>query len=164
MSRAKVAVTVCIGAVLILSAATLTASDPVGIYAIVEKVIFEPGEAMPQRVQIWGMFSLADTARGGDFYTKPQHGYLYYTLPAGKEQIARREWSDLKAVAGTGEGVAFGARYSPLGKIRLDTDKLDSPDLYNVGGTGVTKVNPAPGYQSNMTDIVGQLKAALKSR
>lgn len=163
MKTAKLTLTVLAGAMLLFAATTLTASDPVGIYAIVEKVIFEPSEAAPQRVQVWGVFSLADTARGGNYYTKPQHGYLYYSLPAGKEAIAQREWTDMKAMAGTGQGIAFLARYSPLGKIRLDSEKPSSPDAYNVSnGMGVSKVNPAPGYQDNMTDIVGQLKASLK--
>ena len=111
MKIAKLTVTVLVGAMFMFTAATLTASDPVGIYAIVEKVIFEPSEAAPQRVQIWGAFAFADTTRGGDYYTKPQVGYLYYTLPAGNEAIARKEWADLKSVAGTGQGVAFGRRY-----------------------------------------------------
>jgi len=167
MKTAKFALTVLVGAMLIFTAATLTASDPVGIYAIVEKVIFEPSDNAPQRVQIWGVFALADTARGGDYYTKPQQGYLYYTLPAGKEANARKEWADLKSVAGTGQGIAFGARYSPLGKVRPDSEKPASPDSYSpdtyfANGIGVTKVNPVSGYQGNMTDIVAQLKAALK--
>jgi len=162
MKTLKLTVTVLVGAMLMFTAVTLSASDPVGIYAIIDKVIFEPSEAAPQRVQIWGAFALADTARGGPYYTKPQIGYLYYALPAGKEAAARSEWSDLKSVAGTGQGVAFGGRYSQHGKVRAASEKPASPDIYNFIGIGVTKVNPIKGYQDNMTDIVAQLKAALK--
>jgi hypothetical protein len=162
MKTTRMAVMLLIGAVVIFSAATLSASDPVGTYAIVEKVVFEPNETSPQRVQIWGVFSQADTTRGGDFYSKPQRGYLYYTVVPGKEAIARKEWADFKSVAGTGQGIAFGARYSMLGKVRKETDAPASPDPYSVNGNGATKVNPSTGYQPNMEDVVAQLKAALK--
>lgn len=160
MKTAKLTVTVLLGAMLTFTAATLSASDPVGIYALVDKVIFEPSEAAPQRVQIWGAFALAVEA--GGVYTKPQRGYLYYSVPGGKEEIARKEWADLKSVAGTGTAIAFGARHSMLGKVRPDSEKPGSPDVYNIGGTGVSKINPIPGYQDNMNTIVAQLKAALK--
>ena len=168
MKTLKFTATLLVGVTLVFTAATLSASDPVGVYAIVTKVIFEPNDKAPERVQIWGVFALADTMRGGNNYTKPQHGYLYYSLPKGKESTALKEWADFKAVAGTGQGIAFGTRYAPLGKVRPDSEKPASPDSYSpdssyANGIGVTKVNPAPGYQDNMMDIVAQLKAALKT-
>ena len=168
MKTLKFTATLLVGVTLIFTAATLSASDPVGIYAIVQKVIFEPNDKAPERIQIWGVFALADTVRGGNSYTKPQHGYLYYSLPKGKESTALKEWADFKAVAGTGQGIAFSGRYSQLGKVRPESEKPASPDSYSpdssfANGIGVTKVNPAPGYQDNMTDIVAQLKAALKT-
>jgi hypothetical protein len=168
MKTLKFTVTLLVGAMLIFTAATLSASDPVGVYAIVTKVIFEPNDKAPERIQVWGVFALADTVRGGGFYTMPQHGYMYFSLPKGKESTALKEWADFKAVAGTGQGIAFGGRYSAHGKVRPDSEKPVSPDSYSpdsafANGIGVTKVNPAPGYQDNMTDIVAQLKAALKT-
>ena len=41
---------------LLLKRVDLCASDRLGIYAIVEKVVFEPSESAPQRIQIWGAF------------------------------------------------------------------------------------------------------------
>jgi len=164
MKTVRLTITALVGSMLLFTAMTLTASDPVGIYAVIDKVIFEPSEAAPQRVQIWGAFAFAETARGGPYYTKPQLGYLYYSLPAGKEAITLKEWADLKAVAGTGQGVAFGRRYSAPGKVRPASEKPASPDSYSQDASsfGVTKVNPVKGYQDNMTDVVAQLKAALK--
>ena len=167
MKTLKLTATLLVGVTLIFTAATLSASDPVGVYAIVQKVIFEPNDKAPERIQIWGVFALADTSRGGDYYTKPLRGYMYYSLPKGRESVALKEWADFKAVAGTGQGVAFGARYSMLGKVHPDSEKPGSPetyapDSYFANGIGVTKVNPARGYQDNMNDIVSQLKAALK--
>jgi hypothetical protein len=174
MKTLKLTATLLVGVTLIFTAATLSASDPVGVYAIVQKVVFEPNDKAPERIQIWGVFALADTVRGGNSYAKPQHGYLYYSLPKGKESTALKEWADFKAVAGTGQGIAFGSRrYPMLVKVRPDSEKPASPDSYSpdsyspdssfANGIGVTKVNPAPGYQDNMTDVIAQLKAALKT-
>lgn len=167
MKTMKLTATVLVGVTLMFAAATFSASDPVGVYAIVQKVIFEPNDKAPERIQIWGVFSLADTARGGDYYTKPQHGYLYYSLPKGRESVALKEWADFKAVAGTGQGVAFGTRRSTLVKVHPDSEKPGtaeaySPDSYYANGIGVTRMHPSTGYQGNMNDIVSQLKAALK--
>ena len=43
-----------------LTTVTLRASDFVGVYAVVEKIVLEPSDAAPQRVQIWGAFALSD--------------------------------------------------------------------------------------------------------
>jgi hypothetical protein len=168
MKTLKLTATLLVGVTLIFTAAILSASDPVGVYAIVQKVVFEPNEKAPERIQIWGVFAMADTSRPGDNYTKPQRGYLYFSLPKGRESVALKEWADFKAVAGTGQGVAFGTRYSTKVNVHPESEKPGSPeafspDSYYANGIGVTKVNPAPGYQDNMNDIVAQLKAALKT-
>lgn len=93
------------------------ASDPIGIYALVDKVVLEPSEASPQRVQIWGAFATA-AAKFGDEYLPPVRGYLYYKLPSEKADLAVREWNDLKRLAGTGQVVSFGARWMPSGRVR----------------------------------------------
>ena len=167
MKTTKLTATFLVGVTLIFTAATLSASDPVGVYAIVQRVVFEPNDKAPERIQIWGVFALADTSRPGDNYTKPQRGYLYFSLPKGRESVALKEWADFKAVAGTGQGVAFGTRYSTKVMVHLESEKPGSaeaysPDSYYANGSGVTRVNPGRGYQYNMDDIIGQLKAALK--
>src|SRR5690242_4168060 len=79
----------------------LYASDFTGVYAVVDKVVFEPSDTAPARVQIWGAFALSDGQRGSN-YNAAEKGYLYYSCEAGRESICRREWADLKSVAGTG--------------------------------------------------------------
>ncbi|HLQ77958.1 MAG TPA: hypothetical protein VK210_11420 [Terriglobia bacterium] len=153
-------ITILVGAVLVLTAMTVTASDPVGIYAMVDKVVFEPSEAAPQRVQVWGVFALA--VPPGDTYTAPARGYMYFSAGQGREAVAKTEWADLKSVVGTGQGVGFGARYTATGTVRKAGEKVANPDTYPVGGTGVVKVHPIPGYQNIMTNVIGQLKAAPK--
>ena len=112
------------------------ASDPVGIYALVEKVVTEPAEGTPDRVQVWGVFALAEGR--GDEYAAPVYGYLHYNADE-KADAAQREWADLKSVAGTGQAVAFASRYKEKGRVRKATEKPGTPDAYPVA-MGVTKV------------------------
>src|SRR6202030_3716418 len=52
------------------------ASDPIGGYLIVDKVILAPADS-PTTIQIWGSFVLAKEV-GGRAYGNPECGYLYY--------------------------------------------------------------------------------------
>ena len=91
---------------------TLSASGPVGIYGIIDKVVLEPNERQPERIQVWGAFAYVDGGRGaagGLSISEVKRGYLYFRLPnsaAGETEL--REWNDLKSVAGTGQAVGFG--------------------------------------------------------
>jgi len=146
-------------AVLLLPAMVLMASDPVGVYCVVDRVVLEPNETSPQRIQIWGTFAVweGQPFTGSMQYSKPQRGYLYYRITPGNDgKIERAEWADLKAVAGTGQGIAFGSRYKPAGRIRPATEKPVEPDLYPTG-TGISKVGY---YQENMTRVIGEIKKA----
>src|SRR5262245_1962338 len=49
---------VALYAVLVPSSAC--ASDPVGIYAWVEKVVVEPASGPAERIQVWGAFAIAE--------------------------------------------------------------------------------------------------------
>src|SRR5882762_1120989 len=93
------------------------ASDPIGIYALIDKVVMEPSDSQPDRVQIWGAFSVA-MRQFGDQYSVPVRGYLYYSLDGQKDGAARAEWADMQKVAGTAQIVAFGSRYKQFGTIR----------------------------------------------
>jgi hypothetical protein len=88
-----------------------SASGPLGIYAIVERVVFEPSDTAPERIQVWGAFAYYDSYDGrvmGLTISPAKRGYMYFRLPAADAELVKREWADLKAVAGTGEAVAFG--------------------------------------------------------
>src|SRR5256885_16879366 len=100
----------CAAALLAGAASAAHASDPNGIYAFVDRVVLEPGDAKPERIQIWGGFALAKGRNNYD-YTDAERGYLYFKVRAGEEEICQKEWADLKAVAGTGQIVSFGSRY-----------------------------------------------------
>ena len=179
--------------VLIL-ATPLTASGPLGIYGIVEKVVFEPNEQAPERIQLWGAFAYVDGTAGESLTISPaNHGYLYFRLPGAGDgqttaeqlQAIRREWSDLKSVAGTGQAVGFGhwgyiGAFSQLRpdvrskmppyilerapgnpqtdlRVRPASERPEQPALYRTE-TGVLKL-PATGSHAA---IVQQLRAALE--
>ena len=98
-------------------ATALAASGPVGIFGIVERVVFEPNDRAPERVRIFGAFAYVDGNEQTTIVTSPaRRGYLYFKLPTTAEnnatpreiEAAKVEWADLKAVAGTGQAVGFG--------------------------------------------------------
>jgi hypothetical protein len=121
----------------VTSAGALRASDRMAVYAKVDKVILEPSVGDPATVQVWGVFSVAQAGNPND-YQPAARGYLYYRLPA-RADLARREWTDLQGVAGTGEIVAFGSRWEGVPRVRPVNDKPANPDPYSLN-TGLTKV------------------------
>ena len=139
-------------AIAVLLAPTLRASGPLGVYAIVEKVVFEPTEAGATRLQVWGAFALFETTNGS--VTRAARGYMFLFLPTqpsprtpNELDMVRREWSDLKAVAGTGQTVGFGEwRY--MGRFdALDPSERRAagyvPEGSPSGQAGAFRVRPA---------------------
>jgi len=119
-------------------AGSLRASDPIGIYAIIDKVSLLPSEQSAQTIQISGVFSLAEGR--GEAYSKPQHGYLFFTVDPEKPDVTRKEWADLKSIAGSGKAIGFGSRY-PKKKptVRKTDQSAKDPDPYPLGW-GIRKI------------------------
>jgi hypothetical protein len=122
-----------------LGMVTAQASDYVGIYGIISKVVFEPNADHPQRVQVFGVFSVAGNSTGTD-YLAAQRGYLYFTLdgvPASRQESARNEWLDLKAVAGTDTVIGFSGRLVgaafPPPRVRKADETPSGPEQYRIG-------------------------------
>jgi hypothetical protein len=143
---------------LAMTAVTLRASDSVGVYAVIEKVVLEPSDAAPQRIQLWGAFALSDQ-KSGSAYGPAQRGYLYYACPSGQESVCRKEWEDLKSVAGKNTGVGFGARYRDAGRIRKADEKPASPDVYPIE-RGIVRLSA--GHES--LPVIDRIKTALRER
>ena len=118
-------------AAVVLLAAAARASDPIGIYAVIDKVVLEPSGDSPQRIQVWGVFALAKPP--GDSYAEPARGYMYFSLNKDNPEVTRKEWADLKKMAGSGKCVAFGSRYQDKGTVRKDSEKPKTPDVYPLG-------------------------------
>jgi hypothetical protein len=96
---------------IIVSASILIADGPVGVYVMVQKVVFEPNEAGPKTLQIWGVFVWVDGGlQSPGPINLPQRGYLYFKLPesATEASAAKKQWSDIKAIAGSNQIIAFG--------------------------------------------------------
>jgi len=146
-----------LGILACLAPRAAVASDPIGVYALVEKVVLEPGDTAPERIQVWGAFAVAH--KSGYEYKKAEPGYLYYKLDPARASQCQKEWSDLKSVAGTGQIVSFGSRYSENGKVRAKEAKLENADLYPPG-IGVVKLKDRD--YGPINDLVKFRKVAKK--
>jgi hypothetical protein len=136
----------------------VSASDPIGVYAIVDKAVVEPATGTPERIQIWGAFAMAQPD-DPDQYGAARRGYLYFSCPKGQEQVCRSEWSDVQSVAGKGTGIGLGARRANNGRIRSLDEKPASPDTYPIH-MGVVRVTGRGGQ----TEVVNRLKAAPRGK
>jgi len=94
-----------------LLGSSLMADGPVGVYAMVQKVVFEPSETEPTAIQVWGVFVWVDGGlKSPGPINLPQRGYMYFKLPAGPTDIAaaRKQWAEIRAIADTSQIIAFG--------------------------------------------------------
>ena len=135
---------------------TAGASVPVGVYAVIDKVVLEPADAEPQRIQIWGAFALWDETAGLG-YRAPERGYLYYRCPSGQTAACRNEWADLKSVAGRSETVGFGSRSLAGGRVRAARERAPEPDVYPIQ-FGVVRMGSPRGA------VFDQLRALTRER
>jgi hypothetical protein len=130
------------------------------VFALVDNVVFEPNEKNPDRVQVWGTFSVA-AAQYSANYSAAQKGYLYYKINDNSvAQATRAVWADLKKIAGTGEAVGFGGGYavsSGGGRVRPASEKPKDPDAFPVGNA-VTRLG------ASQADVVAKLKAAQQAK
>jgi hypothetical protein len=83
------------------------ASTSSGVFAIVDEVALEPTDSAPERIRIAGVFVVPVPVSSG-LHQPPARGYLYFSLNPAMAEAMRKEWADLKAVAGTGQVVGFG--------------------------------------------------------
>lgn len=152
MSRRTIVVAALMAAfALSLFTFTTRASDWIGIYARIDKVVFEPNATTPERIQIWGAFALA-SKQDRNSYEPAKRGYLYYSLKQGKEEVCRKEWADLKAIAGTGQIIGFGGRDLPPGRLRKADEEATDPDVYPVG-FGLVKMSQRGGNYPPINEL-----------
>src|SRR5207245_3825295 len=132
----------------------VSASGPTAVYALIDKVTLEPNDDRPQRIVIYGVFSTA-----GNTYSEPQRGYLCFTLPTQNSELALREWSDLKSVAGTRQVVAFGRGWMAKVRVRKSSAEAgNDPDLYTLN-FGVKKLNADEPHAKALLDYKGDRKS-----
>jgi hypothetical protein len=138
-----------------MATAAIHASVPLGVYAVVEKVVFEPNEAQPERVQVWGAFALWD-GKSGAGYRAPERGFLYYSCAKREIDLCRAEWADLKSMAGTNETVGFGSRSLAAGRVRRGNEQA-AADVYPIQ-FGVVRLGSSRGR------VFEQLRAVAEGR
>jgi len=126
------------------------ASGPIAVYAKIDRVVMEPNEQAPERVQVFGVFSLGSATNTNSF-SAPARGYLYYSLPTTgvapstpelNRRTALNEWKDLKAVAGDNEIYAFGAQWKGIPTLHKTGETPSSPDEFTLN-VGIRKINAA---------------------
>jgi hypothetical protein len=133
------------------SAAAARASDPVGIYALLDAVEIDQA-ADPPTVRLTGVFALSYRGEGpydmnGDgtpegtgshsaLYQDPAAGYLWFACEPGKTATCLAEWEDLRKVVGTPRCAAFGDRYrtdpNPPAHVWSTQETADTPDTYPI--------------------------------
>src|SRR5205807_7529983 len=105
-ATAVLVITVCLG--------VANASGPIAVYALVDKVAFEPSADKPERIRVSGVFITA--GERSDVYSAPQRGHLYFALPKATDEPALKEWADLKSIAGSRQVVGLGRSRLPKGR------------------------------------------------
>jgi hypothetical protein len=154
---------------LLLPATVFAKNGTIGIYAVIDQVTFEPVGGSPNLVRISGVFVVPVPMSSGD-YGPPQRGYLYFRIRPGMEDVTRREWNALQAVAGTGRVVGFGYywMHDPIYsnrslevRVHPDDNAVASPDLYpRPGPWGI--VEHSDKGDLNFDTIAAQLRRASR--
>ena len=146
--------------------AAAVASGPMGVYALIDKVVLEPNDTAPDRAQIWGVFVIADRQQGTPVFPA-KRGYIYFQLAGdgvwregmSRSEVTRREWNDLKSAAGTGQAVGFGSSWIGAGtadpyRVRPASESPSAPNPY-VLNAGVLKLHAG----GSNDDILKELRA-----
>jgi hypothetical protein len=120
------------------------ASEPAGVWLIVDDVTLLPNADQPTSVRIVGLVTLHSgtgpiSGWGYSGFEPPQRGTLYYTCPAGKETICQAEWRELRD--SRGRCVGFGSVSVDSGRLRTDGG-LGTPDVYPISLGIVTGHTP----------------------
>src|SRR5438046_2426169 len=85
-ATAVLVITVCLG--------VANASGPIAVYALVDKVAFEPSADKPERIRVSGVF--ITVGERSDVYWASQRAELYLALPTANDEFAKNGWVELK--------------------------------------------------------------------
>jgi hypothetical protein len=147
---------------------SLAKNGNIGTYGIVDKVVFEPDEGAPERIQVWGLFVVPIPISSG-LYKAPQRGVLYFSIPSDRKETARREWVELNKLAGSGHILGFTQYWvpnpsdpqgNPHTSLVIHVHKnlpLGSPDTYPLG-IGVLRIDGGQKPEDYERQIITQLE------
>ncbi len=111
---------------------TARASSPMGVYARVDSVEFEPSEPAAVRFKIFGVFALHKGPPSTGFdYSEPVSGHMYFACQPGQELECRQQWQELKGFIGKPLCAGFGQQLQPFGTVRRGPPT--PPDPYDLG-------------------------------
>jgi hypothetical protein len=147
------------------------------MYAIVEKVVLEPSDERPERMQVWGTFAFVvehlDTPNAPLEVSKAAHGYMYFRLPpapsAAVLERATSEWHSVKAAAGAQRVIGFGGwcggdlsdvdpRASKYIRVRPIAEAVVNPEEY------ITVSSAArPVAEGQYGEVVRRLREAARN-
>jgi hypothetical protein len=145
MRHTRLSLLAPLAAVVAIAASPGALKDPVGVYGVIDRVVFEPDSISPERIQLWGVFALSNAVGVKDgkidridmhtFYPA-QAGYLYYEVNPHGPDASQAEWRALARLAATGDPVAFGSRFPPTGtaaplRSATDVDGAEAINRYN---------------------------------
>jgi hypothetical protein len=165
-------------------------SGVVGIYGIVQRVELEPNADRPERIRIWGAFAFVNGGANNPLEVTPaKRGQLYFYFPSSgvggqlTPDAVRKEWADIRAVAGTGQAIGFGGWWyggvfspsvtAPSGMmsaggsmgtaqpidtwVRPDSARTNDALMY-LTNVGLVKLSESGGHAA----VIRQLRAALR--
>jgi hypothetical protein len=167
MKRLRVVI-LCAAVILLLVQLSVAKNGNIGIYGIVDKVVFEPEGSSPERIQIWGLFVVPVPISSG-LYKAPQRGILYFSVPADRKETAGKEWIELKRLAGSGQLLGFTEYWvpnpsdpqgNPHTSLVVHVKKngpLGLPDAYPLG-IGVLRIDGGHKPEDYERQIITQLK------
>jgi hypothetical protein len=133
-----------------------------------DKVVFEPDGSSRERIQFCGLFVVPVPISSG-LYKAPERGVLYFSVPPDRTKIARKEWVELKRLAGSGEVLGFTEYWvprpsdpqgNPHTSVVVHVHKngpLGSPDAYPLG-IGVLRMDGGNSPEDYERQIITQLK------
>jgi len=113
------------GCVTALVTTPMLASTRVAVYAIVDRIDFEPSSFEPDRAWIEGVFVLPTPVSSGE-HAVPERGHLYFSVNPGDPDATRRDWEALRAAAGTSKVVGFGQYWMSCSRRALPAAAGDS--------------------------------------
>lgn len=129
-----------------LSVSAAEPSDPIGVYALIDRVVLLPDAEHAETIRIYGAFSVSvpQAEREGAYAYALGRGYLLYRIEPGRSSATPVEWLDLASMAGTGQFVAFGARRIANGRIRHVGEPEAGPDRFPIGFGVVRGIRTVP--------------------
>lgn len=107
------------------------ASMPMGVWATIDSVTYEPSAAAPERVRIVGVFVLSSSYT--EWNKNPTAGQLYYQCPKGKEATCKMEWQEIAKKVGSKTGcLGWSGEAAAKPKLYGCSDKPMTPDDYPI--------------------------------